>query len=210
VNQLLLTPSGLSPAHDGSDDALSWRRNIGDPFLHKAVRDHCRDHPRRSTESGDEHRRSSWPISRNLRAPGGESQSPGKCDGRGQISSTGTGGRVRPGRSEALLALGLRPSEVVTRDYNRSRAWARRIYDEGGWTGVRWWSYYDSKWSSADLWGISRLTAGKITPLTLSDPALVEASRAIVRPISLRSVGLSAEINKIQVDTTGPVGLQRS
>lgn len=38
-----------------------------------------------------------------------------------------------------LLALNLRPSEVVTRDDDRNRAWARRIYDEGGWTGVLPW-----------------------------------------------------------------------
>jgi hypothetical protein len=48
-----------------------------------------------------------------------------------------------------LLALGLRPSDVVSRDYTRCRQWARHIYEtrryeQGGWVGVRWWSYYES------------------------------------------------------------------
>jgi hypothetical protein len=42
-----------------------------------------------------------------------------------------------------LLALGLHPSDAVTWDYNHSRAWARRIYEQNIWAGVRWWSYYD-------------------------------------------------------------------
>ena len=40
-----------------------------------------------------------------------------------------------------LQTLGLRPSDVVSRDYTRSRAWARRIHEQGRWSGVRWWSY---------------------------------------------------------------------
>jgi hypothetical protein len=82
-----------------------------------------------------------------------------------------------------LLALGLRPSDVVGRDYERSRAWARRIYEQGKWSGVRWWSYYSPAWSSFGLWDLKGLTLDEVTPLTLDHPALVEASRTIVRRV---------------------------
>jgi hypothetical protein len=82
---------------------------------------------------------------------------------------------------QELLALGLRPSDVVTRDYARSRAWARRIYEPRAWLGVRWWSYYDSKWASFGLWDIRQLRIEDVNLLRLEDPAFVEASRTIVR-----------------------------
>src|SRR5262249_28115996 len=82
-----------------------------------------------------------------------------------------------------LVALRLRPSEVVTRDYNRSRAWALRIYEQRKWAGVRWWSYYDSRWASFGLWDIRRLSVEEVMLLRLDDPALLEASRIIARTV---------------------------
>lgn len=82
-----------------------------------------------------------------------------------------------------LLKLKLRPSEVVTRDYARSRAWARRIYKQRQWSGVRWWSYYEPMWASFGLWDIRRLKLESTAVLQLEYPALIEASRTIVRPI---------------------------
>jgi hypothetical protein len=82
-----------------------------------------------------------------------------------------------------LLALGLKPSDIVSRDYTRSRAWARRIYEQRTWTGVRWWSYYDPAWSSFGLWDIKRLVRSQVTPLRLDHPALLEASRTIARRV---------------------------
>lgn len=82
-----------------------------------------------------------------------------------------------------LFALGLRPSDVVSRDYSRTRAWARRIYERGQWSGVRWWSYYDPAWSSFGLRDIRHLTFDKLDPFTLDHPALLEASRTIVRRV---------------------------
>lgn len=82
-----------------------------------------------------------------------------------------------------LLALQLHPSHVVGRDYDRSRAWARRIYQLKTWAGVRWWSYYDPQWASIGLWKTDRLTVEEVRPLRLDHPALLEASRTILRPI---------------------------
>jgi len=83
-----------------------------------------------------------------------------------------------------LLALKLRPSDVVTRDYTRSRVWAERIYKIGRWSGVQWWSYYEPKWASFGLWNLRRLKVQEIALLQLDSPALLEASRTIARPVA--------------------------
>jgi len=84
---------------------------------------------------------------------------------------------------QQLLALGLRPSDVVSRDYTHTRAWARRIYEHGRWVGVRWWSYYDPRWTSMGLWDRSKLVLDGISPLRLDDEAVLQASRIIARRI---------------------------
>jgi len=96
--------------------------------------------------------------------------------------------------AERLLALGLRPSDIVSRDYARTRGWARRIYEEGEWSGVRWWSYYDPGWSSFGLWDIKHLTLEDVSVLRLDQPILLEASRTIVR----RAVGQRWGIMKVE------------
>jgi hypothetical protein len=82
-----------------------------------------------------------------------------------------------------LLSLRLRPSDVVTRDYSRTRAWARRLYKAGVWAGVRWWSYYEPQWGSVGLWNIAGLELRDTRPLRLDDPDVIAASRTIVRRI---------------------------
>lgn len=84
---------------------------------------------------------------------------------------------------EQLQRLGLRPSDVVSRDYGRSRAWARRIHEQRTWIGIRWWSCYDPRWASVGLWEFDRLALEEVRPLRLDDPALIEASRTIARRI---------------------------
>lgn len=84
---------------------------------------------------------------------------------------------------QVLLQLGLRPSDVVSRDYDRTRAWARRVYELGSWAGIRWWSYYDPRWASIGLWDTNSLTLLNVQPLELSNPAVVAASRTILRKL---------------------------
>jgi len=85
-----------------------------------------------------------------------------------------------------LQTLGLRPSDVVSRDYARSRAWAARLYEQHRWSGARWWSYYDSQWASFGLWDTSRLVLDHVKPLQLGEPALQEAGRTIARRVVMR------------------------
>jgi RES domain len=82
-----------------------------------------------------------------------------------------------------LSALDLRPSQVVSRDYVRTRSWAKAIFDRREWFGIRWWSYYDPQWTSFGLWDIERLKLIDIQSLRLTGPAVEEASRMIVRQI---------------------------
>jgi hypothetical protein len=84
-----------------------------------------------------------------------------------------------------LAALGLRPSDVVSRDYTRSRAWAAQLFRDGRWAGVRWWSYYDPRWTSFGLWRLDGVKLAAVRVLRLDDPVLVEAARTIVRRISM-------------------------
>jgi hypothetical protein len=83
--------------------------------------------------------------------------------------------------------LNLKPSSVVSRDYSRTRGWARRIYDEGAWSGIRWWSYYDSTWASIGLWDVRELSLEEVTVLRLDDAAVLEAARTIARRVSSKA-----------------------
>ena len=85
--------------------------------------------------------------------------------------------------AERLVVLALRPSQVVTRDRAVTQAWAARIFDGGGFAGVRWWSYYDPQWGSLGLWDVSALKVREVTVLTLDHLAVVEAAAVLNRPL---------------------------
>jgi len=78
-----------------------------------------------------------------------------------------------------LTARSLRPSNIATRDYAKSQAWALRIHGERRWAGVRWWSYHDARWASIGLWNHSVITTHGTEALTLDHPALIEAAAVL-------------------------------
>lgn len=80
-----------------------------------------------------------------------------------------------------LVRLGLRPSEVVTRDRSRSQGWAESIWRERRWDGVRWWSYYGSHWGSFGLWDTTKLRVVRVTALSRDHSAVARAATMIVR-----------------------------
>jgi hypothetical protein len=84
---------------------------------------------------------------------------------------------------QRLVALRLRPSEVVTREYTRSQDWALKIYRQGHWAGVRWWSYYNPAWSSFGVWNTEGLVVDDISKLGLDDPDLKLAATTIMRRV---------------------------
>lgn len=75
------------------------------------------------------------------------------------------------------------PSRVVTRDRTLTQAWARKLFDTGEFAGVRWWSYYNSDWSSVGLWDTSALTVTDVAVLTADHQMFVAAAAEIVRII---------------------------
>jgi hypothetical protein len=82
-----------------------------------------------------------------------------------------------------LVALALRPSQVVTRDRAATQAWALALFEQGLFAGVRWWSYYDPRWGSYGLWEHSGLALTGVEALTLAHPAVTEAADVLVRPL---------------------------
>ena len=84
--------------------------------------------------------------------------------------------------AQTLLEWQLHPSQVVSRDRNVTQAWAARMYAAGAYGGVRWWSYYDSGWSSVGLWDVTRLTPlGEPRVLRIDDADIARAAGTIVR-----------------------------
>ncbi len=78
-----------------------------------------------------------------------------------------------------LAAQRLRPSRVITRDYHVSQAWALCLFEAEQWSGVRWWSYHNARWSSMALWDGAIIAAHGIEELTLEHPALQEAAEVL-------------------------------
>ena len=82
-----------------------------------------------------------------------------------------------------LIELSLRPSQVVTRDYRTSQDWALAIFERQRWNGVKWWSYFDSRWFSYALWNHTDVAPSSIRPIHLDDAALAEAAEVLTRRI---------------------------
>ncbi|MCC9145203.1 MULTISPECIES: RES family NAD+ phosphorylase [unclassified Arthrobacter] len=86
-----------------------------------------------------------------------------------------------------LLDLGLRPSQIVTREYAVTQQWSRTIFETNQHDGVSWWSFYGSQWASIGLWDWTSLSVeGDPEILTLDHPAVEAAAAEIVRTIPPR------------------------
>lgn len=77
-----------------------------------------------------------------------------------------------------LLDRGLRPTQVISGDRPATQAWARRIYEEGRWAGVRWWSFHRPHWTVIGLWAEDALEVVDIHVIS-GHPALVDAARSL-------------------------------
>lgn len=87
----------------------------------------------------------------------------------------------------ALVDLGLRPTQVVTRNLAVTQAWGHRIWDERDphasrrhrWQAVQWWSYHHPPWEVLASW--QRPDLVRVEPLSLTHDAVVEAARQLHR-----------------------------
>lgn len=90
-----------------------------------------------------------------------------------------------------LYRLGLRPTDVVRRNRDRTQEIALRIFLEGRWDGLAWWSYWRPEWQMLVLWvpvedpgafsGVAQLT--HVEPLHTDHPAVRLAADIMRRPI---------------------------
>jgi hypothetical protein len=78
-----------------------------------------------------------------------------------------------------LVARSLRPSNIITRDYAQSQAWAMQVFTESRWAGVRWWSYHDARWASLGLWSRDAIADFGYDELTIDHPAIIEAASVL-------------------------------
>jgi hypothetical protein len=73
----------------------------------------------------------------------------------------------------------LRPSRVATRHRSTTQPQARRLHDHHpGVAGLRWWSIYEALWTNVTVFdrAAARLRMVSLRPLTVNDPAVVEAA----------------------------------
>lgn len=80
-----------------------------------------------------------------------------------------------------LVALGLRPSRVATRQRAVTQAWARALFERRQWIGVRWWSYYSPDWYVYGLWECGAVRATNVEVLAIDHPVVVEAANFLHR-----------------------------
>ncbi|MEU2005197.1 RES family NAD+ phosphorylase [Rhodococcus sp. NPDC019627] len=85
-----------------------------------------------------------------------------------------------------LVRLGLRPTQVVTRNLTATQGWGHRIWSEtephtGGraWQAVSWWSYHRPQWSVLASW--LRPALVRVEPLNLEHPAILDSAKALQR-----------------------------
>lgn len=83
---------------------------------------------------------------------------------------------------QRLVELGVRPSQVVERNRPYTRALALRIYQQGPYNGLRWWSFHRPQWRVYCLWEIGP-TIEVIDHLSLSFPAVRDAATTLSKPL---------------------------
>jgi hypothetical protein len=86
------------------------------------------------------------------------------------------------------VRLGLRPTQIVTRNLTVTQAWGHRIWSETeprtrdhAWQAASWWSYHRPIWTVLASWLRPELVG--VEPLDLEHPALVDAAKALQRTV---------------------------
>lgn len=83
-----------------------------------------------------------------------------------------------------LLALRLRPSQVVSKRLSETQAWALATYERSEFDGISWWSYHDSRWTTIGLWNVDPTTMQtSVKRLTTKLAEVKEAADVINREI---------------------------
>ncbi len=83
-----------------------------------------------------------------------------------------------------LLKLKLRASRVVTRNNETTQAWARKIYNEGSYAGITWWSIWWPEWQSLGLWNIQQARVVKVERLDVDHEAVIAAADVLNKRVT--------------------------
>lgn len=89
----------------------------------------------------------------------------------------------------ALLERGIKPTEVVGRDRERTREIALSAFFEHRWLGLRWWSWWRPTWRNQVLWGPPdavapwTLEVASVEPLDLHHSAVRVAADVLRRRV---------------------------
>lgn len=86
--------------------------------------------------------------------------------------------------AQHLVDRSLRPSQVVTRNRDKTQAWALRIFEQRSYDGISWWSYYKPEWLSAALWTRERLRLdGEPHAISLASASLRACALELARVV---------------------------
>lgn len=86
-----------------------------------------------------------------------------------------------------LVRLGLRPTQIVTRNLAVTQSWGHRLWSETApdhgrlWQAVSWWSYHRPVWSVLASWERPELV--RVEPLGVDHPAIIDAAASLNRRI---------------------------
>jgi hypothetical protein len=80
---------------------------------------------------------------------------------------------------QVLAHRSIRPTHVVIRNRPRTQGIAARIFDEGIWAGIQWWSYHRPQWTLVALWDEDLSLTG-VDPLP-GHPALDDAAALLAK-----------------------------
>lgn len=84
--------------------------------------------------------------------------------------------------ARTLVELGMRPSQVIERNRPYTQGKALKLYNDGRWNGLRWWSFHRPQWRVWCLWDIDPRSVAR-EALDVDHPAVRDAADTLAKPI---------------------------
>src|SRR5262249_33296672 len=82
---------------------------------------------------------------------------------------------------QVLAQRSIRPTHVAIRNRPRTQQIAGRIYQEGKWSGIQWWSYHRPQWTLVVIWEAATLPPAGVEPIA-AQAALEDAALPLAKP----------------------------
>jgi hypothetical protein len=81
-----------------------------------------------------------------------------------------------------LARLGIKPTDVVIRNRPKTQGIARKVYEDGGYAGLSWWSTHRPQWTLHVLWNPTGLEIDKVEPIA-GHPGLLDAAGRLYKAV---------------------------